>query len=207
MLQTFSTPDFWRPFMALVLAALVVMGSPGPATLSVTAIGAAFGLRSSLPYLTGIIAGTSAVLLVVAAGILSMLMALPRLAPLLLTASIAYILYLAVKIATAPPLSTQGGDVKAPSFSGGFLLGVANPKAYVAIAAVFTGSTLPIEPAEVEALAKAAVLGLMIVLIHLGWLLVGTSLSYPLRHPVGSRVLNLLFAATLVVTTLMALAR
>ena len=43
-------PDLWRQLLALVLASAVVMGSPGPATISVTAVGAACGLRHSLGY-------------------------------------------------------------------------------------------------------------------------------------------------------------
>jgi threonine/homoserine/homoserine lactone efflux protein len=201
MEQVFSAADTGRPVLTLVLAAVVVMGSPGPATMSVTAIGAAFGFRRSLSYLSGIILGTSTVLLAVSVGIVSLLMSLPRLAPMLLTASAVYILYLAFRIATAPPLPVQSADANAPSFGGGFLLGVANPKAYVAIAAVFTGSTLPIEPRMFEALIKTAILGFMIVVIHLCWLLAGTSLSRFLRNPVYSRAANLSFAAILIAAT------
>src|SRR6202023_2494483 len=101
--------------------------------------------RRSLGYVTGIILGTTAVLVAVAAGVVAVLMSLPRLAPVLVTASAAYIVYLAFKIATAPPLSRQDQAASAPSFAGGFLLGVANPKAWGAIAAVFAGTTLDVE--------------------------------------------------------------
>ncbi|HEX9447859.1 MAG TPA: hypothetical protein VF920_07755, partial [Dongiaceae bacterium] len=74
----------WHAILSLLLAALVVMGSPGPATLSVTAIGAAFGFRRALPYLCGIVLGTDLVLLAVALGLTSVLLAQPRLAPILL---------------------------------------------------------------------------------------------------------------------------
>jgi threonine/homoserine/homoserine lactone efflux protein len=47
----------------------------------------------------------------------------------------------------------------------------------------------------------------MIVVIHLCWLSAGVSLSRLLRHPVGARIVNLLFAAILIVTTVMAIAR
>ena len=40
--QIASAPGNWRPLMALILASVVVMGSPGPSTISVTAAGAAF---------------------------------------------------------------------------------------------------------------------------------------------------------------------
>jgi threonine/homoserine/homoserine lactone efflux protein len=43
----------WQQVLTLVLAAMVVMGSPGPATISVTAVGAAFGLRLSRGYTSG----------------------------------------------------------------------------------------------------------------------------------------------------------
>lgn len=197
-------PELWPSLLALMLSALAVMGTPGPSTLSVTAVGAAFGLRRSMAYVLGINLGTVSVLLAVAAGIVAMLMSEPRLAPFLLAASLAYILYLAYRIATAPPLAgpVEGQAVgSASSFLGGYLLGIANPKAYLAISAVFAGSPLPFADPLLEALAKLAVLSLLIVAIHTVWLLAGVSLSRLLRDPLASRLLNIAFAAILLVTT------
>ena len=193
----------WHPLLTLILAATVVMGSPGPATISVTAVAAAFGMRRSLPYLCGIIIGTIVVLLAVATGIVAMLLSVPRIAPVLIAASAAYILYLAYRIATAPPLAKQNADAAAPSLAGGFALAVANPKAYVAIAAVFAGTTLADTPTP-DALLKTAVLALMIVVIHVAWLLAGTSFSRVFYDPVRARIANMVFAATLVVTAVIA---
>jgi threonine/homoserine/homoserine lactone efflux protein len=195
------------PFASLVAASLVVMGSPGPSTMSVTAVGAAFGYRRSLGYVFGAILGTVAVLVAVAAGVVAMLMSLPRLAPILVAASAAYIAWLAFKIATAPPLSRQDQAASTPAFAGGFLLGVANPKAYLAIGAVFAGTRLAVESRLAEAMLKTAVLALMIGLIHLAWLTAGVSLSRLLQHPVGSRIVNLLLAAILIATAVMAIVR
>jgi threonine/homoserine/homoserine lactone efflux protein len=200
-----SFSGIWRPLVSLLLASLVVMGSPGPSTMSVTAVGAAFGFRRSLAYLAGIVLGTTAVLLAVSAGVVAMLMSLPRLAPVLVGASAAYIAYLAFKIATSPPLSRQTREAGAPSFVGGFLLAVANPKAYLAIAAVFAGTSLAVESPVIEAILKTGVLAIMIVVIHLSWLAAGVSFSRLLHHPVGSRIVNLLFAAILIATTVMAI--
>lgn len=186
-----------HPALMLVLTALAVMGSPGPSTMSVTAIGAAFGFRRALPYTAGATLGTEAVLLAVATGLVAMLLTLPFLAPVLLGVSALYLGWLAWKIATSPPLSGNV-DVPAPSLAGGFLMGVANPKAWLAIAAVFAGSV--VEPA-----GKVAILVLMIVLIHLVWLLAGTAMSRFLRHPTSSRIVNLAFAAILLVTSVTAL--
>ncbi|MBZ9671589.1 LysE family translocator [Mesorhizobium sp. B2-1-8] len=197
-----SQPELWRQLLALLLAATVVMGSPGPATISVTAVGAAFGLRDSLRYAGGIVLGTTAVLLVVATGVMAALASMPKLAPLLVVASAAYILYLAFKIATAPPLAARAAEASRPTWLAGFLLAVANPKAYVAIAAVFVGASSG--DVDLGLGTKLTVLAVMIVVIHAAWLLAGAAFARFLRRPVASRIVNLVFAATLVLTTVLA---
>ncbi len=196
--------DIWRPLLGLVLSSLVVMGSPGPSTMSATAVGAAFGLRRSIAYVSGLVLGTSAVLLAVAAGVVALLLSVPRLAPVLLFASAAYMLYLAYKIATAPPLSRRDGAARAPTLAEGVLLAIANPKAYLAIGAVFAGTALDLHPPLLEGAVKVATLVPMIVLIHMCWLLAGASLAGLLSRPRVSRVANLAFAAILVGTTAIA---
>ena len=46
----------WGPAGSLLVTSLAIMGSPGPATISLTAAGSAYGVRRSLPYLAGIVA-------------------------------------------------------------------------------------------------------------------------------------------------------
>jgi threonine/homoserine/homoserine lactone efflux protein len=184
-----------------------VMGSPGPSTMSVMAVAASFGVRRSLGYVSGLVLGTSAVLAAIATGVVAMLVSMPGLAPLLTFASAAYIFYLAFRIATAPPITQQDRDAPAPSFAGGFLLGIANPKAYFAIAAVFTGSTLAEQSRAVDSLLKAAVLAIMIVIIHSGWLLAAASLAGFLRDPLRSRLANAVFALILIGTAILPLLR
>jgi threonine/homoserine/homoserine lactone efflux protein len=180
-----------------------LMGSPGPSTVSVTAVGAAFGLRRSLGYVLGLILGTSAVLMIVATGIFAVLLSVPRITPVLLAASAAYA-YLAVQLVRAPPLGQQDPATPAPSIVGGLLLAAANPKAYVAIAAVFAGSRLDGLSPMTEALSKTSILACVVVIIHLGWLLAGASLSRVLRDPVASRVVNVTLAGILVATSVLA---
>ena len=197
-------PGIGRPLLALLLASLVVMGSPGPSTISATAVGAAFGIRRALKYASGLIAGTLAVLLAVALGVVALLLSIPAGARVLGAVSAAYMLYLAFKIATAPPLAGGSNPTAAPAFAGGFLLAIANPKAYLAIAAVFAGSTVVAGDRGLDTIVKCTVLGVMIVLIHLGWLLAGASLSRLLHDPLASRLINIALALLLVLTTLLA---
>jgi hypothetical protein len=52
----------WRSIGPLLIMSLAIMGSPGPATSSLTAIGSTYGVRRSLASLVGIILGTTIVL-------------------------------------------------------------------------------------------------------------------------------------------------
>ena len=105
--QTIFHAGIWRPVLTLILASVVIMGSPGPSTMSATAVGAAYGFRRSLLYACGLILGTTAVLFAVAVGVVTLLLSIPHGAPVLVAVSAAYILYLAFRIATAPPLARQ----------------------------------------------------------------------------------------------------
>ncbi|EJK80112.1 LysE family translocator [Agrobacterium sp. SHOUNA12C] len=193
------------PILTLLLASLVIMGSPGPSTISATAVGAAYGFRRSSSYVFGLIAGTIVVLLAVAVGVVTVLLSVPHGALALTVVSTLYIAYLAFRIATAPPLRRGSDQVARPAFTGGFLLAVANPKAYFAIAAVFAGVSLFKDQGMLDAAIKIILLSLMIVIIHLCWLLVGSSLSRFLQNPVISRIVNISLAGVLIITTALAL--
>lgn len=182
------------------------MGSPGPATISLVAAGSVNGMRRSFPYLIGIIIGTTVVLFAVANGITAALLALPALGSVLIWISAVYIMWLAYHIATAGPLSEPTATSRAFSLGGGALLGVANPKAWVAIAAVFASVRLADAPIT-DASAKLALLTAMIILICVTWLAAGTSIAPFLREPRRARVVNIALAVALVGGTALAVFR
>jgi len=183
--------------VAMLLAALLLMGSPGPATISVAAAGAAFGPRPVVPYLCGICLGTMAVLLVVATGVTGFVLSVPGATPVINALAGAYILYLAWRIATAPPPGRAEHGSDAPPFLGGLLLAVANPKAYAAIGAVYAGSTLIADPLA-DAGAKVAVLSGVIWIVNSTWMLFGAGIAGLMREPRSGRILNVVFAVLLV---------
>jgi len=193
----------WGSAGPLVVTSAAIMGSPGPATISLTAAGSAYGVRRSFAYLAGIIVGTTIVLVAVATGITATLLAVPALRAFLIVISAAYILWLAYHIATAPPLAAHAVAKHAPSLVGGTLLGVANPKAWVAIAAVFVSAHLS-ETATTDAAAKITVLTPMIILICTAWLIAGASLTRLLRDPPRARIINTALAVALVGATALA---
>jgi threonine/homoserine/homoserine lactone efflux protein len=191
--------------LVLWLAAFPLMGSPGPATMSLAAIGAAYGARAGWPYLLGIWAGTIGVVVLIATGVTGLLLAVPALGTVIVFAAAAYILYLAWRIATAPPLAADAGATRAPSLAGGFALAIANPKAYAAIGAVYTGSSVVPGDLAADTAIKIAALALVVVIVNSAWLVFGSLISGLLRDPAASRVANVIFAVLLVASVALAL--
>jgi len=195
--------------LLLWLAALPLMGSPGPATISLAASGSAFGIRPSLGYLGGIITGTTAVLLLVATGIATALLAHPIAGQVLTAIAALYILYLAWKIATAPirpaNRTAHQPEPKAPDFRGGVMLAIANPKAFAAIGAVYAAHAIAPYSAWLDNTLKIAALALVIVLVNSLWLVFGAGFARLLSDPRFGRLINILFAALLIASLAMAL--
>jgi threonine/homoserine/homoserine lactone efflux protein len=189
-----------------LLAAVALAGSPGPATLSLTATGAAFGARRGAAYLAGIVIGMVAVMAIVASGLVGLLLAVPGATPVVTVLAAAYFLYLAFRIASAPPLAEEGGERRAPTFAGGLLLSLVNPKGYAAMAALFSGFVLVQERLALDIATKMAVLVLIITAVNVAWLLAGAALTRFFREPRTNRIINVTFAVLLVASVVFALA-
>src|SRR5262249_41658854 len=127
--------------------------------------------------------------------------------PLLTFTAALYIVYLAFRIATAPPPSKQGPNVIAPSFIPGFLLAIGNPKAYFAITSVFASATLSEQSRALDAGLKATVLSIMIVTIPPCWLVGAASFPVFLTHPLRPRSAYVIFAVILIGTAPLPLLR
>lgn len=188
-----------------ILAALALTGSPGPNVLSLAATGAAFGARSGLVYMAGLIAGMVVVMSVVASGLTGVVLALPGARPVVTAMAAGYILYLAFRIATAPPLVAAGESARRPGFASGVWLSLLNPKAYAAMAALFSGFVLMEDRPLLDTGLKIALLVAIVTLVSTGWLFAGAALARLFRTPRLSRALNLAFAALLVVSVALAL--
>jgi threonine/homoserine/homoserine lactone efflux protein len=189
-------PIQWHAIGPLVLAALAIMGSPGPATISLTACGSAYGIARSSRYLAGIVLGTIVVLVAVATGVTAVLLTAPAVRPALLVISALYILRLAYLVATAPPPERLAAG-RPPTLAGGLLLGVANPKAWVAIAAVVAGAHVSRGPVT-DGVVKVAVLVALIVVINVSWLAAGAVCAPALQDPRRARAINVGLAILLV---------
>ncbi len=187
------------------VAGFALAGSPGPATLSLAATGAAFGARNGLAYMSGIVIGMVAVMGIVASGVVGLLLAVPGATPVISLAAAAYFAYLAVRIALAPPLSDGGDGRRRPSFGGGLFLSLVNPKGYAAMAALFSSFVLVRDRLALDAVAKLLVLVAIIIAVNLAWLFAGAALTRFFRDPRSNRAINVTFAVLLIVSVAAAL--
>ena len=181
-----------------ILAALALCGSPGPATVSLAATGAAFGSRRGFGYMSGIDAGMIVVMTVTAAGVTGLVLAIPGAKPVVAILAALYFIHLAYRIATAPPLSEGDPQRREPSFTAGVLLSLVNPKGYAAMAALFSGFVLIRERPDLDAALKLAVLTLIVASVNAAWLFAGAALTRYFREPRTSRIVNVTFAILLV---------
>ena len=190
---------------AFMGAGIVLLSSPGPATLSLAAAGAAFDARDARIYLFGIMTGAALVIFGVAAGLLTAILSVPYAAPVLATISFAYLAYLAFRIATAPPANGLGNITAAPGFMTGLIFNLSNPKAYAAFAALFASFDLYPQTPFLSMVAEILICSGIVVVADIAWLLVGSALRRHLHDPKKSRILNVSFAVLLIVSVVPAL--
>lgn len=191
---------------AFLAALAALVASPGPATLGLAAAGAAFGFRPVRRFLAGSICGAALTILLVGSGVVGAMLAHPAVAPLLVGVAVAYMIYLAYRIATAPPLGERTAQGRVPGFRAGLLLGITNPKGYAVFATLFSGFVVVPNDVPADALFKGVVLFVLLTIIDVGWLLAGGALRHLLRDPALSRRVNIAFALLLLASLAMAVA-
>ena len=135
--------DFHGFFLPVILFTFVMSATPGPNTIVLTASGANFGFRRSIPHMLGVSFGFMSLIGAVAAGLGALFTAYPELQTGLRVVGSVYLCYLAWRIATAEPVRTDDGTGQPLTFLEAALFQYANPKVWVmAISAVsaFTAS-------------------------------------------------------------------
>lgn len=188
--------------------AVSMSATPGPNNTMLTASGAAWGLRRSVPHIAGVSVGFPAMLLAVAFGAGAVLRSEPWLQEVLRWLGAAYLLWLAWHIAAAPT-SKEGSSVgnRPLSFGQAALFQWVNPKAWViAVGGVVTYTTGSGTALLGQAAALSAVFLVTTVACTAGWTLIGVGAARILRSPVALRRFNLVLAGLLVASLLPLLA-
>lgn len=160
--------------MALFAASMI--GTPGPANMVVMASGARFGFRASIPFLAGTILGKQFIIWPIGLGLMSVLSQESVVFQILRWASVAYILWLAWRIAGTRIAAAEAGAV-APRFAEGLVVHPLNPKAWAMVIGAFTNFTDATAPAlAITAVSALLFLSIQAVLQSL-WTFAGAELS------------------------------
>lgn len=119
-------------FVSMFMFALIGAISPGPVNIIATGTGATFGLRRALPHVMGATLSYTLIVFVVGIGLNGVLSQYPQITQGLQYIGSGFLLYMAVKIATAKPMTTEVTTaIKPPSMLEGALSQGLNPKAWL----------------------------------------------------------------------------
>lgn len=188
----------WGP-LALFAAAMTL--TPGPNVVLVTASGANFGFRRTLPQMLGITIGFGGMALASGFGLAGLVRAEPRLHVLLKYFGAAYFVYLAWRIATSGTGSSECIARARPiGFPEAVLFTCMNPKAWVSVIGAISTYSSAGGNLLFETPAIAAVLAAFCMLSCLIWAGFGTVIGRFIATPRARMAFNWFMAALLVLS-------
>ena len=179
--------------------------TPGPGVLSTAGVGAAYGYRQGITYVTGLCIGTNLVAVLVVTGLAALIFGIPGIRQILLVASVAYLAYLAAKIAFSGSKVAFIEATRPPGILDGITLQFINPKAYVVNTTLFSGFGFMPENLPVETLIKFIIINAVWIPLHLAWLWAGVALNKLNLEPKIQRMINFAMAGAMLVVVGLAL--
>jgi threonine/homoserine/homoserine lactone efflux protein len=185
--------------------AFVMSITPGPNNVMLTAAGANFGLRRTLPHILGISCGFGAQVAAVCGGLGIAFTRWPQLQLALKWVGAGYLLFLGWQLLRSR--SGQAGSAGKPiTFTEAAAFQFLNPKAWVMS---LTAATLFLPPELGQALASGYVASILTV-VNLPcitvWAVFGSSLGLVLSRPAARRIFNWVMAVALAATGVMMVA-
>lgn len=173
-----------------IVAAAALLGSPGPGIAALLAIGKSRGWSGGLRYFAGLQVGLAVVVAASGAGLVSLLTVYPALVHALIVAAALYLAYLAFSIATSPLGQDGPMNVRAYSARAGLVLGITNPKAYLAIGSLLASPLRLANGGRADIALKQGLCMAVILIVDLAWLWVGVAVGRTRMLPIWERVMN-----------------
>jgi threonine/homoserine/homoserine lactone efflux protein len=182
--------------LPMMMYCFVMSITPGPNNLMLTASGANFGYRLTLPQVLGCVAGNVALTMIACNGLGQLFVAFPVAQTVLRTGGAVYLLWLAWKLAQARLRDAQA--LRPFTFLEGVMFQAFNPKSWIraiTLASVF----MPAGANPLTAGLAISLIGAVIAVPCLSmWALFGVAMRSVLTDPRKQRVFNLVMAVALV---------
>ncbi|MDD2058017.1 LysE family translocator [Pseudomonas sp. GD03860] len=186
--------------LSMAAFALAASISPGPVNIVALGSGARHGLRASLRHVTGATLGFSLLLLLIGLGLHQLLRYWPALTQVLHAGGVAFLLYMAWKLASDGGELGSGAHTEAPSMLAGATLQWLNPKAWLACVA---GVGAYVGEGETGLLWQFTAIYFVICYLSIAsWAWAGSVISQYLGNPRRVRVFNRILAGLLVASAL-----
>ncbi|MCP3145178.1 LysE family translocator [Pyxidicoccus xibeiensis] len=183
-------------FYSMAAFALAASITPGPVNIVTLSTGAQFGLRAAMLYVTGATVGFTLLLLLLGLGLYEVLEVWPFLTVALRAGGVAFILYMAWRLAMDDGTLSTAKPGAAPTFLHGATMQWLNPKAWLASVAGMGAFAADREPSRVWQFAAVyfvVCLGSMAC-----WAYAGTFMRLYLDNPARVRLFNRVMAALLI---------
>lgn len=183
--------------IAMLTFSLAMSITPGPVNMIILSSGVNYGVKRTIPYVTGATVGFILLLLFIGFGFYQFIQVYPSFLNYLAVAGSLYIIYMGYKTATAKPdITVNKGDV--PKFHQGFLLQWINPKAWIACV---SGVSIFSSSDSYEQFLIFSTIYFFVCYLSLAvWAVLGGKLSSLLNSPTRLRIFNMTMGLLLIVT-------
>lgn len=192
-------------FFAFIIAAIALLGSPGPAIAALLAVGRSYGWGKGLGFYWGLQFGLAAAAGITVLGLFAMIQAFPFALVAMSVIATAYLLYLAFKIATSPVGNAEALTDQSPKPAAGALIGLTNPKAYMAFASLFASFQVFSQESDWENSVKWAGVVAVMIVVDAIWLWIGVKIGQLNLSPKTEQIINYSLAGAIVVAAILAL--
>jgi threonine/homoserine/homoserine lactone efflux protein len=186
--------------LSMAAFALACSISPGPVNVVALSAGAQHGLAASMRHVTGATVGFTVLLLLIGLGLHELLAYFPHLITIVKWAGVAFLLYMAYKLAIDDGKLGADKPARGPSFAYGAAMQWLNPKAWLASLA---GMGAYAAGGDGRLVWQFTVLYFVICYVSIAsWAYAGTFLRKYLQEPQRIRVFNRTMAALLAASAL-----
>jgi len=183
--------------IAMFAFSLAMSITPGPVNMIILSSGVNYGIKRTIPYVSGATIGFTLLLLFIGLGFFQFIKAYPSFLTYLAIAGSLYIIYMGYKIASAKPdITVKNADV--PKFYQGFLLQWINPKAW--IACVSGVSIFSTAQSYDQFLIFSGIYFVVCYLSLAAWAILGDKVASLLNSQIRLRLFNVIMGLLLIVT-------